>query len=83
MNKFHTANKEFEVEIPELAAKDPEEIYRLISDISEEIALINISNYVKLYNSINEQFPVNIHQFCKFIPAEYRSELKYICGEFS
>ena len=83
---LETVFKSFDVEVTqemiEKFTKDEESVYDVISSLTEEISLVNIENYYKLYKSLNEQYPINLHQFCKFIPAEYRSELKYICGEF-
>lgn len=61
--------------------KDDEEIYEIIHQFTEKISSVNIKNYIKLYDKLNEQYPINIHQFCKFVPAEYRSELKSFLGE--
>lgn len=55
---------------------DEEAVYGLIFMFIEQISLVNVQNYIRLYSELNNQYPINIHQFCKFIPAEYRAEFK-------
>lgn len=86
MSSMETVSKSISTEItPEIIkefTEDSEAIYGFINVLTEFISLANVENYYRLYMSLNEQYPINLHQFCKFVPVEYRSELKYLCGEF-
>lgn len=64
--------------VPEECKIDIDELYKFIDECCDTIMWQNVQNYIDLYHVLNEQCPINLHQFCKFLPAEYRHSIKKI-----